>query len=96
MAYFAASTDTLEKNTEFARSFGADFPVLADPGKRAAEAYGVLMPMGLASRWTFYIDKDGTILAIDKEVKLDSAGADIAARLGVLGVARRSKPVPRP
>ncbi len=48
------------------------------------------MPMvGMAKRWTFYIGKDGKILAIDKDVKVDTAGADIAAKLGELGVARR-------
>jgi peroxiredoxin Q/BCP len=55
-----------------------------------AEAYGVAMPLvGYAKRWTFYIGKDGKILAIDKEVKVDTAGADIAARLGELGVPRK-------
>jgi peroxiredoxin Q/BCP len=48
------------------------------------------MPVvGVAKRWTFYIGKDGKILAIDKDVKVDTAGADIAAKLGELGVARR-------
>jgi peroxiredoxin Q/BCP len=56
-----------------------------------AEAYGVLMPaVGLAKRWTFYIGKDGKILAIDKDVKVDTAGADIAAKLGELGVPKRA------
>jgi peroxiredoxin Q/BCP len=90
VAYFAASTDTAQKNKEFAESLGADFPILADPDKAAAEPYGVLMPMvGMAKRWTFYIGKDGKILAIDKDVKVDTAGADIAAKLGELGVAKR-------
>jgi peroxiredoxin Q/BCP len=44
--------------------------------------------VGVAKRWTFYIGKDGKILAIDKDVKVDTAGADIAAKLGELGVAR--------
>ena len=48
------------------------------------------MPMvGYAKRWTFYVGKDGKILFIDKDVKVDTAGADIAARLAELGVARR-------
>jgi len=48
------------------------------------------MPVvGLAKRWTFYVGKDGKILFIDKEVKTDTAGADIAAKLAELGVARR-------
>ena len=90
MTYFAASTDTAQKNKEFAESLGADFPILADPEKQAAEAYGVVMPVvGLAKRWTFYIGQDGKILFIDQSVKVDTAGADIAARLAELGVARR-------
>ncbi len=90
MAYFAASVDTVQKNTEFAQSLGADYPILADPDKKAAEPYGVLMPViGLAKRWTFYIGKDGKILFIDKDVKVDSSGADVAAKLGELGVAKK-------
>ena len=55
-----------------------------------AEPYGVLMPVvGLAKRWTFYIGKDGKVLFVDKDVKVDTAGADIAAKLAELGVARR-------
>jgi peroxiredoxin Q/BCP len=64
--------------------------VLADPGKAVAKAYdvvGALMPW--ASRWTFYIGVDGRILYIDRDVKAATAGADIAARLAQLGVARR-------
>jgi peroxiredoxin Q/BCP len=63
--------------------------MLADPDKQAAGPYGVLMPVvGLAKRWTFYIDKDGKLLFIDKDVKVDTAGADIAAKLAELGLAR--------
>jgi peroxiredoxin Q/BCP len=49
----------------------------------------VLGLSGMASRWTFYIGTDGKILHIDKGVKVSSAGQDIAARLGELGVAKR-------
>ena len=38
-------------------------------------------------RWTFYIDKDGIIKEIDKTVKADQAGPDIAAKLKSLGFA---------
>ena len=55
----------------------------------AAEPYGVLMPfVGVAKRWTFYIGKDGKILFIDKDVKVATAGADIAAKLAQLGMGR--------
>jgi peroxiredoxin Q/BCP len=84
--------DSVEKDKEFAESLDADYPILADPGKKVAEAYGVLMPVvGIAKRWTFYIGKNGKILYIDKEVKVDTAGADIAARLAELGIPRKKK-----
>ena len=48
------------------------------------------MPVvGLAKRWTFYIDKAGRIALIDKDVKVATAGADIAARLQELGVPKK-------
>jgi peroxiredoxin len=49
------------------------------------------MPIGLANRWTFYIGPDGKILYVDKAVKVDSAGADIAARLAALGTPKAKK-----
>jgi peroxiredoxin Q/BCP len=49
----------------------------------------VLSPLRVAHRWTFYIGVDGTILHIDKHINTGSAGADIAATLARLGVARR-------
>ena len=89
MAYFAASTDDAETNRKFAESLGLDYPILSDPTKETAKAYGVLMAMGFASRWTFYVGKDGNILHVDREVSTKTAGADIAKKLGELGVAKR-------
>jgi peroxiredoxin Q/BCP len=66
----------------------ADFPLLSDPTKEVATAYGVLSPRGVANRWTFYIGKDGRILAIDKMIKTDTSAEDMAAKLGELGVAK--------
>src|SRR5574339_563288 len=59
VAYFMASVDPIEKNTDFAKAQEADFPLLSDPTKEVATAYGVLNPRGTASRWTFYIGQDG-------------------------------------
>jgi peroxiredoxin Q/BCP len=67
-----------------------DYPLLADPETKTAEAYGVRIPiLGLAKRWTFYIGRDGRILYVDKDVKPDSAGDDVARKLAELGVPRR-------
>jgi thioredoxin-dependent peroxiredoxin len=86
VAYFMASVDTLEDNTAFAKKESADFPLLADPGKKTAAVYGVLSERGFANRWTFYIGKDGRILYIDKAVKPATSAEDIVARLGDLGI----------
>lgn len=73
-------------NARFAESLGITYPILSDPSRDVARAYGVLSRSGYASRWTFYIGVDGRILAIDRNVHAASHGADIAARLEELGV----------
>jgi peroxiredoxin Q/BCP len=85
-AYFMASVDPIEDNKGFAEKEKADFPLLSDPSKATAQAYGVLSTRGFANRWTFYIGKDGRILAIDKAVKPATSAEDMAAKLGELGV----------
>ena len=70
MAYFTASVDPPDVNKKFAESLELDYPILSDPGKEVARAYGVVSgERTVAMRWTFYIGKDGKILYIDKEVK---------------------------
>jgi peroxiredoxin Q/BCP len=93
VAYFTASNDPVEKNTEFAKSLSADYPILSDPDSSVAAKYGVLneSPKGKAARrWTFYIGADGKILHIDKSVMTDTHGADVAGKLGQLGVAKKN------
>lgn len=91
MAYFTASCDPAEENKKFAESLSVDYPILSDPSKETAKAYGVLSERGFSQRWTFYIGKDGKILAIDKEVKASDHGSDIAKKLGELGVDKTAK-----
>jgi peroxiredoxin Q/BCP len=83
--YFGASVDAPEANRRFAESMALTFPILSDPEKRVARAYGVLGPSGFASRWTFYIAADGRIADIDKHVHAATHGADVATRLRQLG-----------
>ena len=98
--YFMASVDPLEKNVEFAKAKSvdlggtrgvvekkeADFPILSDPTKATATAYGVLNQGGVANRWTFYVGKDGKLLAIEKTIKPATSAEDMAAKLGELNV----------
>lgn len=87
MAYFAASVDPEETNKKFAESLDLDYPLLSDPGKQVARAYGVVSgDKQTASRWTFYIGKDGRILYIDKQVSPAAHGKDVVERLKALGI----------
>jgi peroxiredoxin Q/BCP len=103
VSYFMASVDPIEKNKEFAKATTvklgdtevskkeADFPLLSDPTKETAKAYGVLNERGTASRWTFYIDKTGKISYIEKTVKPDTSAEDMIAKLSELKVPMASK-----
>jgi len=89
------SVDTLEDNKAFAEKEHADFPMIANPDKKVAMAYGVIAPDAapdrqFARRWTFYIDPSGKIAAIDKAVKPASSGQDIVAKLKELNVPERT------
>ena len=88
-----ASVDSLEDNTKFANEHNAGFPILADPDKKLAGACDVLFTegfaKGFAKRWTFYVDADGTIVKIDRDVKPQTAGVDLARSLEDLGFPRK-------
>ena len=69
---------------------GIDYPLLSDPSRRIATAYGVVDPDApYASRWTFFIGADGRILYIDKLVSPATHGRDVVQKLAELGIPRR-------
>ncbi len=89
VTYFMASVDPLDQNVGFAKENKADFPLLSDPTKATATAYGVLNERGMSNRWTFYIDKSGKIAAIEKTVRPATSAEDMIAKLGEIKVATR-------
>jgi peroxiredoxin Q/BCP len=94
VTYFMASVDSIEGekgNKAFAAAHNAHFPLLGDPTKATATAYGVMSPRGFANRWTFYIGKDGRITYIDKDVSmhLATSAEDMAGKLGELKVPQK-------
>ncbi len=92
VALFAASTDDADTNRRFAASLEIDYPILSDPTKAVARAYGVVGGFRFwPARWTFYIGRGGRILAIDKSVETSTAGRDIVARLAALGISARAR-----
>ena len=85
--YFMVSCDPIEDNKGFAAKHHAEFPMLSDPTKEVAKAYGVLNEgWGVPNRHNYYIGADGTILAIDRKVNPATAAEDIAARLAELEI----------
>jgi peroxiredoxin Q/BCP len=90
VAFFEASVDTEDRNREVADLLELEHPILSDPGRRVAEAYGVLAGgRRTAARWTFYIGIDGRILHIDRAVIADGHGEEVPERLAALGITRR-------
>jgi peroxiredoxin Q/BCP len=86
VSYFMASVDELEENKGFAAEQKADFPLLSDPDKKTARDYGVLSMGGWAKRYTFYINSEGRIVEIDKDVKPATSAQDMAAKLQALDI----------
>ncbi len=89
VAYFTASVDEADQNKKFAESVNADYPILSDPSKKVAEAYGVVHEgRPVPERWTFYIDKEGIIREIDKKVDVAKAAEGVAAKVKELKLAQ--------
>jgi len=96
-----ASVDDPETNKKFAAEHGGDFPILSDPDKKAAMAYGVIRTdrppdQQFAARFTFYIGPDGRILHVDKGprgtgVSPRTAGEDTIKKLDELGVPKKKR-----
>ena len=102
VTYFMASVDPIEQNIAFAKATSvklgdnvvekkeADFPMLSDPTMETAKAYGVLNDRKVANRWTFYIDRNGRVAAIDTAVRPATSAEDMVAKLGELNVPSRN------
>lgn len=87
VAYFTASVDKPEMNKKFAEKLDLDYPILSDPDKEVAKAYGVVHgTRQAAERWTFYIDKEGIVKKIDKKINTKDAGPDLAKAIKDLGI----------
>jgi thioredoxin-dependent peroxiredoxin len=92
VAYFTASCDTPELNKKFAEELKLDYPILSDPDRKVAKAYGLVdKDDGYPKRWTMFIDKDGVLKHIVKEVNTAKHGDEIVKKLEEMGVAKAKK-----
>jgi peroxiredoxin len=77
----AISTDFIATLAHWAKELDASFPLLSDHDRKVSQAYGVLLPAGLANRTTFLIDTDGKIVDIQQgNAAIDPTGTETACR----------------
>jgi peroxiredoxin Q/BCP len=68
----AVSSDSQASQAAFRAKYDLPFPILADPGHVAGEAYGVTKPdSDTFERSTFVIDRDGSVARIMRRVDPD-------------------------
>lgn len=87
------SIDSVDSHRAFARKYSLPFPLLLDPGKTIAKAYGAdngIPILGLDRRITYVIGEDGHILKVYPNVDPASHARQIIADLGA------DKPPPTP
>jgi peroxiredoxin Q/BCP len=85
---FGVSPDDVASHVKFRDKYNLNFPLLADPDHKVAEAYGAWREknmygkksLGIA-RSTFLISKDGVIVKAWKAVKVDGHDEQVIAAL---------------
>jgi len=74
---FGISVDSKASIKEFIKDYNLNFPLLSDEKKEVSKAYGVLNTIGLDSRITFIIDKQGKIANILKDVDVETHADEV-------------------
>lgn len=65
---FGVSTDDQKSHEQFAKEERIPFPLLADPGRTWVSAFGVPVRLGMASRVSFLLDKEGKVAKVYPDV----------------------------
>ena len=90
VAVYMVSVDDPAENRRFAESLDASFPILSDPDRQVARAYGVAADdTSYAQRLTFFIDRQGIVRHVDRDVNPAEHGPAIARKLQELGFPKR-------
>jgi peroxiredoxin Q/BCP len=74
---FGVSVDSKEKIKNFIDEYHLNFPLLSDENKAVSKSYGVLNKLGIDSRITFIIDKEGKINKIIRDVDVTKHSEDV-------------------
>ena len=93
-AVVTVSTQNTDSKRTFCSKEGLKHTLLSDDGGKVATAYGIAMDNEkfgkIANRVTFYISPEGTIAAVDKKIRVQTAAEDSLAMLTKL----QEKPAP--
>ena len=71
------SVDSKESIKEFIKDNNLNFTLLSDENKEVSKAYGVLNNIGVDSRITFIVDKQGNIANILRDVDVETHANDV-------------------
>lgn len=74
---FGISVDSKETLKEFVADHNLNFPLLSDESKEVSKAYGVLNNLGIDSRITFIVDKEGKIAEVIRDVDVTTHAEDV-------------------
>lgn len=74
---FGVSADTLDSHQRFIDKYALNFPLLSDPKKILAKKLSAISFLGIISRDTFLIDKDGKILKIWRKVDATKTAQEV-------------------
>lgn len=80
------STDGVKSHENFRNKLSLNFPLLSDKSREIVDLYGVRSKFGSARRFTFLIEKGGSIAHIWKKVKTSSHAEEIAEKVRELGL----------
>jgi peroxiredoxin Q/BCP len=76
---FGVSRDSDESHAQFRASHSLPFPLVADEDGTVARAYGVPSTLGMASRVTFLVGRDGRIARVWPDVDPGVHAAEVLA-----------------
>ncbi len=83
-ALVGVSRDSVEKHRAFAEEHKLQFPLLADEDGTICKSYGVSSTLGMASRVTFLIDRNGTVARTFADVSPATHADEVLAAIEAL------------
>lgn len=93
---YGISADSVENLAGFHQAYKLKFPLLANPDAKVIDAYGARIPvLGIAKRWTFILDPNLSVAAIEKDVDPAMDAERVATTLRALQArSLRARPAP--